>query len=383
MASQQDDLAISFTCEEVATKMIALAHSRSVAELRRSYRLCTTSQWNYSEARQFVRAGKWQSHIGHVSYRPFDHRWSVLHRHILTILRKNVMSQLGRSPRHIGLIASRAVNDLEFAHCFVAKCPVDKIFISSKTSTNAYIFPLYVEVSDLGTKRQGHNFSRPFIEQLAPCLRTGGIDRHTGLPHGIDAEDIFHYMYAILHSPTYRSRYSEFLKIDFARLPLPATRSLFDSLASLGEELARLHLMTSPLLANLITTYTGPKHPEVGRVGWSADTVWLDAGPTKKGETATPGTTGFRGVPEAVWKFHIGGYQVCEKWLKDRKGRTLSDDDILHYQKIVVALAETIRLMREVDEIIGQRGGWPGGFVLLGRSSIAEARGQPEPAIAE
>ena len=112
----------------------------------------------------------------------------------------------------------------------------------------------------------------------------------------------------------------------------------------------------------LLTIYTGPKNPEVGRVGWSDDTVWLDAAATKKGQPATPGTIGFRGVPEAVWNFHIGGYQVCEKWLKDRKGRTLSKDDIAHYQKIVVALTETIRLMKEIDKVIERHGGWPGAF---------------------
>ena len=120
--------------------------------------------------------------------------------------------------------------------------------------------------------------------------------------------------------------------------------------------------MASPQLDNLITTYTGPKNPAVGRVGWSQNTVWLDAAATKRGQPATPGTIGFRGVPEAVWNFHIGGYQVCERWLKDRKGRTLAEDDIAHYQKIVVALAETIRLMRQIDEVIEQHGGWPGAF---------------------
>jgi Type ISP C-terminal specificity domain len=100
----------------------------------------------------------------------------------------------------------------------------------------------------------------------------------------------------------------------------------------------------------------------VGRVGWSADTVWLDAAATKKGEPATPGTIGFHGVSEAVWNFYIGRYQVYEKWLKDRKGRVLSDNDIAHYQKIVVALTDTIRLMREIDDVIERHGGWPGAF---------------------
>ena len=89
-------------------------------------------------------------------------------------------------------------------------------------------------------------------------------------------------------------------------------------------------------------------------------TVWIDAG-GKKSETRL-GTSGFRGVTEAVWNFHIGGYQVCEKWLKDRKGRTLTDDDIAHYHKIVIALGETLRLMPEIDEVINHHGGWPGAF---------------------
>ena len=125
-------------------------------------------------------------------------------------------------------------------------------------------------------------------------------------------------------------------------------------------------MCSSPLSStSLIITYTGPQKPEVGRVGWSDGTVWLDAGKTnaREGHRATkPGTIGFQGVPEDVWDFHIGGYQVCHKWLKDRNGRTLSKDDIDHYRKIVAALAETRRLMAEIDEVIGKHGGWPGAF---------------------
>jgi len=169
-------------------------------------------------------------------------------------------------------------------------------------------------------------------------------------------------VYGVLHSPVYRSRYKEFLKIDFPSVPATANLELFRALAHLGGDLVALHLMESPKLDDPITTYTGPRNPEVGRIGWSDDSVWLDAAATKKDRAATPGTIGFRGVPEAVWDFHIGGYQVCGKWLKDRKGRRLSEDDLAHYQKIVVALAETIRLMKEIDKVIDARGGWPGAF---------------------
>jgi hypothetical protein len=128
---------------------------------------------------------------------------------------------------------------------------------------------------------------------------------------------------------------------------------LFRSLASLGAELTALHLLESPKLDKPITEFTGGRNPEVEKVSWSKNTVWVDKAQT----------IGFKGVPEDVWDFHIGGYQVCDKWLKDRKGRTLSKDDIAHYQKIVVALSETIRLMGEIDEVIDQYGGWPGAFV--------------------
>ena len=113
-------------------------------------------------------------------------------------------------------------------------------------------------------------------------------------------------------------------------------------------------------------------NPEVCRVGWSDGTVWLDADKTnaREGHRATkPGTIGFGGVPEEVWDFHIGAYQVCHKWLKDRKGRTLSNEDIAHYQKIVVALNETIRVMAIVDDVIEAHGGWPGAFHMASGSA--------------
>ena len=191
------------------------------------------------------------------------------------------------------------------------------------------------------------------------------MDSQSGLPVGVTAHDVLHYIYTVLHSTAYRERYGEFLKREFPRIPIPGSVDLFSALAELGDELAALHLFETSKLSCLITTYTGPKNPEVGRVAWSDGTVWLDAGKTnaREGHRATrPGTIGFHGVPEEVWDFHIGGYRVCHKWLKDRKGRTLSDEDVAHYQKIVVALNETIRIMAEIDEVIEAHGGWPDAF---------------------
>ena len=129
-------------------------------------------------------------------------------------------------------------------------------------------------------------------------------------------EDVLAHIYAVFHSPGYRERYEAQLKLDFPRVALPGSQDLFRKLVGLGHDLLVMHLLESPRLDNLITTYTGPGNPEVGRVGWSDGIVWLDAGKISAREghrAAKPGTIGFYGVPEEVWDFHIGGYQVCHK----------------------------------------------------------------------
>lgn len=189
-----------------------------------------------------------------------------------------------------------------------------------------------------------------------------------GAPGTFGPEDVFHYMYAVFHSPTYRKRYAEFLKIDFPRLPLISEQSLFAALCARGSDLVGLHLLESPALEKLITSYLvkganvvekgfpqylAPGDPEPGTgKPLKAGRVYISKGDPKrelKGQY-------FEGVPPEVWKFHIGGYQVCEKWLKDRRGRMLTFDELVHYQKVIVSLQETIRLMGEIDKLIP---GWP------------------------
>ena len=124
------------------------------------------------------------------------------------------------------------------------------------------------------------------------------------------------------------------------------------TLVKLGDEIISLHSLDAHSFKKISTEHVGSKNIECEKPAWSKNTVWIDKAQT----------TGFKGVKEEVWNFHIGGYQVCEKWLKDRKGRKLSKDDIEHYQKIVVAISETIRLMAEIDKVIDEHGGWPGAF---------------------
>jgi predicted helicase len=280
--------------------------------------------------------------------------------------RNELMRQMRN--RNLGLLVSKMFDEHEFTSALATRLIVESK-VADRTR-GSYLFPLRLNASTAESSLDSRNQDsgrtnltpaaiKAIGQQLGVTVRIGGSPRER---LEITDLDVFSYVYAILYSADYRSRYLDFLKNDFPRLPLTGNRALFHRLIQLGGELVSLHLMESSKLKNFITNYSGPDNPRVERVGWAGDTVWLDAAATKKGQRATPGTVGFRGVSEAVWNFHIGGYKVCEKWLKDRKGRTLSHDDLAHYKKIVAALSETIRLMQEVDEVIEQYGGWPGAF---------------------
>lgn len=192
------------------------------------------------------------------------------------------------------------------------------------------------------------NLSRAFLDLLAEKLHLSQ-EPEFGLPEGISPEDIFHYIYAVFYAPGYRARYAEFLKQDFPRVPLTSDLMLFRALAANGRELVALHLLNvadAPQIDRFTTQFRKAGTNRVDKVKYGAgkQRVWINDDQY------------FEGVPAETWNFHIGGYQVCEKWLKDRKGRTLSYDDLQHWQRIVVALGETQRLMREIDVLIPS---WP------------------------
>jgi hypothetical protein len=284
-------------------------------------------------------------------------------------------------PQNLAMAVLRRDRKENGAGFFVARGLIAKDLVSNLD--DALVWPLYLlhDENQLLGKQAGEQVGTANIARSTVTIATTGLNlkwcEHGcgDLTRSLGPQDIFHYTYAVFHSPGYRSRYAEFLKIDFPRLPLTGNLELFRALARLGGELTALHLLKSPRLDQPITEFIGIRNPEVEKVSRTRDTVWVDKAQT----------TGFRGVREEVWNFHIGGYQVCEKWLKDRKGRTLSKDDIAHYQKTVVALSETIRLMKEIDEVIEQHGGWPGAFQTgAGAASASQpAPARPEPNLYE
>ena len=186
----------------------------------------------------------------------------------------------------------------------------------------------------------------------------------------VGPRDIFNWVYAILHSLTYRDRFGEFLKSDFPRIPLPKDKSLFKALGPLGDKLIVCHLLKydeMDVLKNPDIRFIAQSEPRVAKKKRNngVTTRW------DNGKIMVNDACWFEDVPREIYEFRIGGYQPLEKWLDDRAsrgganphpGRVLSDEDILHYRRITVAIRETIALMKQVDEVINNHGGWPDAF---------------------
>ncbi|MBP2551291.1 putative helicase [Neorhizobium galegae] len=391
-ASQQDDFAIAFGEQELNDRMQQLATSTSRADISSRYKMCSTNQWDYARALRHASGTGWRKQITSVSYRPFDTRITVIDPSVVTILKDTV--QRNFDVDNCALLVSRISNDLHFAHAFVSSKRTDKIFLSSKTSTNTYVIPLWL------SPNANENFRRPNVaratsEQISKTIDliyTDGIsstvsqvnyaksgngnaeqpkalgaswDGRGDLERTFGPRDLFDYIYAVLHSLGYRSRYTEFLKSDFPRIPIPASRTTFAALAALGRQLVSFHLLRQEDVSVL-------KSPEIELRGTGEALVAKGYPEYKNGKVMINASRWFEDVPKATWEFKIGGYQVCEKWLKDRAGkggknpspgRVLTDEDILHYRRIVVALTETRRLMAEIDVEIDKHGGWPDAFV--------------------
>jgi len=357
--SNRDSLLIDFDHQTLRRRMLRLANRTITDEaLRVELELEDGPYWNTRRERAKVDPEEANRMILPITYRPFDRRWIWYQVNLIQIGRG------GASPKlmphlidgtNLALLTSRNSQNQDFTSVF---CTRHLSEMKTAESTRAsYCFPLYLQPDsadlNFGVSGRRTNICPQFVRRLHKCLGLFNEQHPPGSP-SLTPEDIFYYAYAVLHSPDYRHRYSEFLKIDFPRLPLTENLELFRSLTKFGSELVSLHLLESPKLDKHLSTYTGLAEPKVEKISYSRDTVWLDKAQTN----------GFRGVSEPVWNFHIGGYQVCDKWLKDRKGRTLSKDDITHYHKIVVALSETIRLMAEIDKVIDAHGGWPGAFTV-------------------
>jgi predicted helicase len=249
-----------------------------------------------------------------------------------------------------GLICSRIVKSDHFGYGFCANTIADGSLMATNTCSSTYLIPLYLYPDSIfmGSDDKKPNISSEIFSVLSK--------RYQKVP---DPEEIFCYIYAMLYSGRYRQRYAEFLKTDFPRIPFTRSSDLFEALSRLGSELVSLHLLESQKLDKFITAFPVPGDNAVSQAGEKGKT--LKNIKDGKGRLYINKTQYFDGIPETVWNFCIGGYQVCYKWLYDRKkaGRRLSGDDIRHYHRIIAALNETLRIMQEIDDVIDAHGGFP------------------------
>lgn len=264
-----------------------------------------------------------------ITYRPFDSRWTLYtgtSKGFHCRPRHEVMRHFV-GVKNLGLLTSKGVKDRRFAHVFVTTHISEAIFLSGTTGSNAMNFPLYLYPSpqDLDQSRRIN-----YDSALYAKLQTLADDPVRGSP---DEVAVFDYIYGTLHSPSYRQTYAEFLKIDFPRIPWPTSPANFWTVSDLGGHLRRLHLMEPAAIVSTPYPFKGEGSGLVDQIRYANGQVWINA------------TQYFDAIPAMAWDFFIGGYQPAQKWLKDRKGKLLSFDDIKHYQRILKILAETDRIM--------------------------------------
>jgi predicted helicase len=335
-----------------------------------------------------------------IQYRPFDFRqtyYTGKSKGFMAYPRNEIMSNFLKP--NIGLIFKRGFDNDKSAYGFITKTISDRRGWSSPGMQGAEsIAPLYLypkQKSQLNFEQETGrvpNLNMEIVQKIADGLglkfEAESISPFEGGQRGITQNlkqekssnsplsvspqgekasdpvsiergsqffcpiDILDYIYAVLHSPSYREQYKEFLKIDFPRVPYPTDVDKFWNLVELGGKLRELHLLESSTVNEFITEYQGEGDNVVGKPRFEVSL--LEEGlreVTQIGRVHINENQYFDNVPESAWNFYIGGYQPAQKWLKDRKERELNFEDILHYQKIIVALTETSRIMGEIDEV--------------------------------
>lgn len=331
--TKRDGMVVQFTekdCESVVKDLRTL----SEAEISAKYKLKPDgSDWKIEWAKGDALS---DVSITPYLYRPFDVRFVPFTGKTKGIMgrpRTDMMQYL-LDGTNVSLITTRQISTGEFSHIFASNFISDLNSISLQTKEQSYVFPLYKyndKVSENGVVLK--NVKEPNFNDKIFGRICEGLGREP------QPEEVFGYIYAVLHSPRYRERYAELLKIDFPRVPYPTDNALFGKLAKYGEKLLNLHLMRG---ANKWECKAG--FPEGG-------SNVVEMAEYREGKVKINASQFFAPVSEEEWNFHIGGYQPAQKWLKDRRGHTLSYKDCIHYERMIHALSSTIGIMREIDDL--------------------------------
>ena len=321
--TQRDNVAIGYSLPELSVVQKDF-DVLSEDEFRLKYSLDKDGRdWTYDRAREDV---KRNAEIKLITYRPLDMRYILYSgkpKGITAYPRYDIMRHfLGND--NLGIIAVRNNRDDSDTY-FICNRIVDKTIMSSKDNANVFPLYLYPEEGSMETERRANLDEKIWTDINAAIGKEAA------------PEDIFDYIYGVLHSSAYRAKYKEFLKVDFPRIPYPKDAAEFEHYRGLGHELRELHLMHNVPASPVAFPEAGSMVVE--RIAYDGNKVHIND------------SQYFANVPAEAWNFYIGGYQPAQKWLKDRKGRTLSFDDINHYRNIIAVLLRTAELMRKIDEV--------------------------------
>lgn len=365
--SHRDQFALALTRVEMRERMVTFRGViHSDAQIKELLKVADSGSWSVGKARAKIRADKdWEQAILPIDYRPFDVRWCYYNSVAVDRPRPELVAHVARQ-ENLCFSLMRQTKAITWQHAFAGLSPASAVFLEIKDGST--VFPLYLYPNgklpegDLFAHDNGRrpNFSAEFIKEFCEKLEVKFVPDGLGRPgkREVGPELIFHYAYAVFHSPTYRERYAEFLRADFPRLPLTGNWELFRALADFGQRLVNLHARNEG--AGKGAGFPIPGDNEVSDVrfqppaGKEKGCVWIN------------NRQYFEGVTEAEWNFPVGGYFPAQRWLKDRwvreKGkprRKLSFEDITAYARIIFALGDTREMMSQIDEAIAQRGGWP------------------------
>jgi predicted helicase len=344
IVTSRDNFVIDYDRKQLEKKIKQFRDSNyDIDILKMTYDLKENDNWKIIEQREKLRKDHdWQDAITQILYRPFDIQWIFYHDTMIERSRKEIMHHMQEG--NIALCVGRqgsVTGSNNYDIVFVSEDIVDYNLFRRG---GELVFPLYLYQKTEQKKKSSSiqlmmfepdetylavrpNISKIVFEELKKNFKKEPTP-----------EEIFYYVYAILYSKTYRTKYAEFLKIDFPYIPFPKNYKLFNTLAKLGSQLAGFHLLRAKELEKTKPMFSGKGNNEVEKLTYEDEKVWINK------------TQYFNNVKEDVWNYQIGGYQVCEKWLKDRKGRTLTHEEILTYSKIITALSKTIDLQTEIDK---------------------------------
>ena len=347
IVTARDKLTIHRTAEKLQETIVDFV-SLPENDAREKYKLRKdTRDWKVHLAQADIRNhSDAEQQIQPINYRPFDTRWTYYtgeSRGFHCMPRPENMPHL--LSENIALCVCRIVKSPVWQHALITNEITENCYISNTTSESGHVFPLYLypNPEELGISTEPSlNFKSAFLTTISEALALPQTAPFN-LPEGISPEEILAYIYAVLYSPTYRERYYEFLKYDFPRIPLPQDIDQFRTLATLGQRLMDSHLLRNGSRPDGTPTshrFEGEGDGVIEKVRYEDNKVWIN--PTQH----------FTDVPEEVWEYEIGAYQVCKKWLRDRKGEELGRAELQQYRAILIAVAETLAIMAEIDSVL-------------------------------